>query len=163
MHWRRKWHPTPVFLPGKSHGQRSLVLCSPWGREESDTTKRLHFHFSLSCIGEGNGNPLQCSCLENPRDWSLVGCHLWGRTESDMTEAMQQQQQQYVLYNFSTPNPSMTPLLMQSENQHSYNDLMRTFMSECFPNSITYFSDYISYSLSPLSLCFSHTDLLFVP
>ena len=123
--------------------------CSPWGREESDTTKRLHFHFSLSCVGEGNGTTLQCSCLQNPRDWSLVGCRLWGRTESDMTEATQQQQQ-YVSYNFSTPNPSMTPLLMQSENQHSSNDLMRTYMSECFPNSITYFSDYISYSLSPL-------------
>ena len=38
------------------------------GLLESDTTERLHFHFSLSCIGEGNGNPLQCSCLENPRD-----------------------------------------------------------------------------------------------
>ena len=61
-------HPTPVLLPGKSHGWRSLVGCSPWGREESDTTERLHFHFSLSCIGEGNGNPLQCPCLENPRD-----------------------------------------------------------------------------------------------
>ena len=49
---------------------------SPWGREESDTTERLDFHFSLSCIGEGNGNPLQCSCLENPRDggawWAAV-------------------------------------------------------------------------------------------
>ena len=66
--WRRQWHPTPVLLPGKSCGQRSLVGCSPWGRKESDTTERLHFHFSLSCIGEGNGNPLQCSCLENPRD-----------------------------------------------------------------------------------------------
>ena len=65
---RRQWHPTPGLLPGKSHGRRSLVSCSPWGREESDTTERLHFHFSLSCIGEGNGNPLQCSCLENPRD-----------------------------------------------------------------------------------------------
>ena len=65
---RRQWHPTPVLLPGKSHGRRSLVGCSPWGREESGTTERLHFHFSLSCIGEGNGNPLQCSCLENPRD-----------------------------------------------------------------------------------------------
>ena len=65
---RRQWHPTPVLLPGKSHGWRSMVDCSPWGREESDTTERLHFHFSLSCIGEGNGNPLQCSCLENPRD-----------------------------------------------------------------------------------------------
>ena len=59
---RRRWHPTPVLLPGKSHGQRSLVGCSPWGREESDTTERLHFHFSLPCIGEGNGNPLQQHC-----------------------------------------------------------------------------------------------------
>ena len=64
---RSKWQPTPVFLPGKSHGRRSLLDCSPWGREESGTTERLHCHFSLSCIGEGNGNPLQCSCLENPR------------------------------------------------------------------------------------------------
>ena len=63
---RRQWHPTPVVLPGKSHGRRSLAGCSPWGREESDTTERLHFHFSLSCIGEGNGNPLQCSCLGIP-------------------------------------------------------------------------------------------------
>ena len=62
-----QWHPTPVLLPGRSHGRRSLVGCSPWGRKELDTTERLHFHFSLSCIGEGNGNPLQCSCLENPR------------------------------------------------------------------------------------------------
>ena len=65
---RRQWHPTPVLLPGKSHRRRSLVGCSPWGHEESDMTERLHFHFSLLCIGEGNGNPLQCYCLENPRD-----------------------------------------------------------------------------------------------
>ena len=64
---RRQWHPTPVLFPGKSHGQRSLVGCSPWGCEDSDRTERLNFHFSLSFIGEGNGNPLQCSCLENPR------------------------------------------------------------------------------------------------
>ena len=64
---RKQWHPTPVLLPGKSHGRRSLVGCSPWGLEESDTTERLHFHFSLLCVGEGNGNPLQCSRLENPR------------------------------------------------------------------------------------------------
>ena len=63
---RRQWHPTPVLLPGKSHGQRSLVGCSPWGCEESDPTEQLHFHFSLT--GEGNSNLLQCSCLENPRD-----------------------------------------------------------------------------------------------
>ena len=75
-HWRRQWHPTPVLLPGKSHGQRSLVGCNPWGRWESDTTEQLHFHFSLSCIGEGNGTPLQYSCLENPMDggawWAAV-------------------------------------------------------------------------------------------
>ena len=65
---RRQRHPTPVFLPGKSHGRRSLVGCSPWGRKELDMTERLDFHFSLSCTGEGNGNPLQYSCLENPRD-----------------------------------------------------------------------------------------------
>ena len=73
---RRQWHPTPVLLPGKSHGWRSLVGCSPWGLEESDTTERLYFHFSFSCIGEGNGNPPGCSCLENPRDggtwWAAV-------------------------------------------------------------------------------------------
>ena len=67
-HRRRQWQPTPVLLPGKSHGWRSLVGCSPWGHKESDRTEWLHFHFSLLCIGEGNGNPLQCSCLENPRD-----------------------------------------------------------------------------------------------
>ena len=65
---RRQWHPTPVLLPRKSHGWRSLVGCSPWGHYESDATEWLHFHFSLSRNGEGNGNPLQCSCLENPRD-----------------------------------------------------------------------------------------------
>ena len=73
---RKQWHPTPVLLPGKSHGRMSLVGCRPWGYEELDTTERLQFHFSLSCIGEGNGNPLQCSCLENPRDggawWAAV-------------------------------------------------------------------------------------------
>ena len=73
---RRQWHPTPVLLPGRSHGRRSLVGCSPWGCEELDMTERLHFHFLLSCIGEGNGNPLQCSCLENPRDggawWAAI-------------------------------------------------------------------------------------------
>ena len=80
--WRRKWQPIPVFLPGEFHGQRSLVGCSPWGRWESDTTERLHFHFSLSYIGEGNGNPLQCSCLENPRDGGACWAAVYGVTES---------------------------------------------------------------------------------
>ena len=56
--------------------------CSPWGREESDTTERLHFHFSLSCIGEGNGNPLQYSCLENSRDGGAWWAAIYGVSQS---------------------------------------------------------------------------------
>ena len=79
---RRQWHATPVLLPGKSHGRRSLGGCSPWGLEESYTTERLHFHFPLSCIGEGNGNPFQCSCLENPRDGGAWWAAISGVTQS---------------------------------------------------------------------------------
>ena len=75
--WRRQWHPTPVLLSGKSHGQRSLVGC-----EESDTTERLHFHFSLPCIGKGNGNPLQCSSLENPRNRGVWWAAVYGVAQS---------------------------------------------------------------------------------
>ena len=74
--------PTPVLLPRKSCGRRSLMGLSPWGREESDTTERLHFHFSLSCIGEGNGNPLQCSFLENPRDGGAWWAAIYGVAQS---------------------------------------------------------------------------------
>ena len=89
---RRQWHRTPVLLPEKSHGRRSLVGCSPWGREELDTAEQLHFHFSLSCTGKGNGNPLQCSCLKNPRDggaWWLpsMGWHRVGHDWSDLATA----------------------------------------------------------------------------
>ena len=77
-----QWHPTLVLLPGKSHGWRSLVGCTPWGREESDMTEQLHFHFSLSCIGEGNGNPLQCSCLENPKGGGAWWAAIYGVTQS---------------------------------------------------------------------------------
>ena len=70
------------ILPGKSHGWRSLVGCSPQGHKESDTTERLHFHFSLSCTGEGNGNPLQCSWLENPRDREGWWAAVYGVTQS---------------------------------------------------------------------------------
>ena len=90
---RRQWHPTPVLLPGKPHGRRSLVGCSPWDLWESDMTERLHFHFSLSWIGEGNGDPLQCSCLENPRDrgaWWSLGWHRVGHDWSDLAAAVSQ-------------------------------------------------------------------------
>jgi len=82
MRWRRKWQPTPVFLPGESQGWQSLVGCHLWGHTELDTTEQLHFHFSLSCIGEGNGNPLQCSCLENPRDGGAWWAAVCGVTQS---------------------------------------------------------------------------------
>ena len=80
--WIVQWQPTPVLLPGKSHGQRNLVGCNPWGHSESDTTEWLHFPFSLSCIGEGNGNPLQCFCLENPRDGGAWWAAIYGVTQS---------------------------------------------------------------------------------
>ena len=104
--WRRERQPTPVFLPGKSHGWRSLVGYSPWGHKESDTTEQLHFTSQgkrgfpggsvvknppvnagdariLGSVpglgrspGEGHGNPLQYSCLENPMNrgawWATV-------------------------------------------------------------------------------------------
>ena len=75
-------NPLQSSLPGKSHGPRSLVGCSPWGRKESNTTERLHFHFSLTCIGEGHGNPLQCSCLENLRDGGAWWAAVYGVAQS---------------------------------------------------------------------------------
>ena len=82
LSWRRQWQTTPVLSPRKSHGQRSLVGCSPWDCYESDTTERLHFHYSLSCIGEGNGNPFQCSCRENPREGGAWWAAVCGVTQS---------------------------------------------------------------------------------
>ena len=80
--WKIPW----MEDPGRLQSMGSLSV---------DTTEQLHFHFSLSLIGEGNDNPLQHSCLENLRDGTgeLVGCRLWGRTELDTTEATWQQQQ----------------------------------------------------------------------
>ena len=60
--------------------------CSPWGHEESHATERLHFHFSLSRIGEGNGTPLQCSCPENPRDGGAWWADVYGIAEADTTD-----------------------------------------------------------------------------
>ena len=115
MRWGRQWHPTPVLLPGKSHGWRSLVGFSLWGLKESDRTERLHFHFhsyekgfvggsvvknlptnsrdmglipgSGRWLGEGNGNPCQYSCLGNPMDRqrSLGGYNPWDHKEADTT------------------------------------------------------------------------------
>jgi len=94
---RRWWHPTPGLLPRKSHGRRSLVGCSPWGHKELDTTERLHFPFSLSCIGEGNGNPLQSSVLAwripgmgDPGGLPSIGSHRVRHDWSDLAAAAEQ-------------------------------------------------------------------------
>ena len=87
---RRRWHPTPVLLPGKSRGRRSPVGCSPRGRSESDRTELLHFHF-LRWRRKWQPTPVFLPG-ESQGQGSLVGCHLWGGTESDTTEATQQQQ-----------------------------------------------------------------------
>ena len=87
--WRRQWHPTPVLLPGKSHGWRSLVGCSPWGRQESDRTERLHCHFPLSTFMHWRRKWQPTPVFlpgESQGRGSLVGCRLWGGTESDTTE-----------------------------------------------------------------------------
>ena len=73
--------PHSSTLAWKSHGWRSLVGCSPWGHEESDTTERLHLHFSPSWMGEGNGNPLQCSCLGNLRGGEAWWAAVYGVTQ----------------------------------------------------------------------------------
>ena len=131
LYQRRQWHPTPALLPGKSHGWRSLVGCSPWGREESDTTERLHFHLSLSCIGEGNGNPLQCSCLENPRDggaWWLpsMGSHRVGHDWSDLAAAaavssihsIVQINNHATIFKVSFPQTPLASLVSRSSKPH---------------------------------------------
>ena len=74
--------PHSSTLAWRLHGWTSLVGCSPWGHYESDMTEQLHFHFSLSHIGEGNGNPLQCSCLENPRDGGAWWAAIYGVAQS---------------------------------------------------------------------------------
>ena len=75
--------------------------CSPWGHEESDTTEQLHFHFSLSCIEEGNGNPLQCSCLENARDrgtwWAAISRVAQSRTRLKQLSSSRYLQRIYLI------------------------------------------------------------------
>ena len=92
MSRRRQWHPTPVLLPGKSHGWRSLEGWSPWGRWGSDMTERLHFYFSLSCIGEGNGTHSSVLAwripgMGEPGGLPSMGSHRVGHDWSDLAAA----------------------------------------------------------------------------
>ena len=79
--------------------------CSPWGQEGSDATERLHFHFSLSCIGQGNGNPLQCSCLENPREGGAWWAAVYGAAQIRTRVKRQQQQEQQPKDDSFNPTP----------------------------------------------------------
>ena len=82
MHWRRKWQPTPVFLPGESQGRGSLVGCSPWGRWESGTTEWLHFHAWEKAVATHSS----VLAWRIQGRGSLVGCCLWGHTELDTAD-----------------------------------------------------------------------------
>ena len=120
-HWRRQWNPTPVLLLGKSHGWRSLVGCSPWGCWESDMTERLHFHFSLSCIGEGNGNPLQCSCLENPRDRGAWWAAVYGVAQSRTRLKRLSSSSGWVISLFHSGGLPLVPINVASESTFTCN------------------------------------------
>ena len=106
--WRRKWQPTPVLLPGESHGQRSLVGHSPWGHRV-----RHDWATSLSCTGEGNGNPLQCSCLENPRDggawWAAIYGVTQSRTRLKWLSSSSSSSRSDITLNFSSPVLKIPP------------------------------------------------------
>ena len=85
--WTRQWHPTPVLLPGKSHGQRSLVGCSPWGHWETRLSA-FTFTFHFYALEKDMATHSSVLAWGESRRWGrLVGCHPWGRTESDTTEA----------------------------------------------------------------------------
>ena len=118
----KEWQPTPVFVPGKSHGQRNLVGCSPWGFKESDVTERLHCHFSLSCIGEGNGNPLQCLCLENPRDGGAWWAAVCGVAQSRTRLERLSSSSSFPLYTLHCPSH----LLHLANSSTSFYDLFRS-------------------------------------
>ena len=131
---RRQWHPTPVLLPRKSHGRRSLVGCSPWGCEESDTTERLHFHLSLSCIGEGNGNPLQCSCVENPRDGEAWWAAVYGVAQSwtRLKRLSGRAGFIYVQLKLSSNSSNSSSFLMSCSEQHQWYIVFSVVTVLCF-------------------------------
>ena len=147
--WKFPW----MEEPGRLH---------PWGREESDTTEWLYFQFSLSCIGEGNGNPLQCSCLENPRDGGAWWAALYGVAQSQ-TRLMQ--------LSSSSSSSSMNTEKEKKEEKgilfplKYYQSFLKTnfffhVTLECLCASVFYQENFPSCQLFPFTI-FSHlvTDL----
>ena len=94
---------------------------SPWGREESDTTERVHFHFSLSHTGEGNGNPPQCSCLENPRDGGAWWAVVYGVAQSQTRLKWLSSSSSITQLKTITPQPNPSNHLMKSDCEELLN------------------------------------------
>ena len=95
--WRRQWQPTSVLLPGESHGRRSLVGCSPWGRKESDTTERLHFTHFILYHWRRKWQPTPVFLPgESHGQRSLAGYGPWGPRETDTTEVTKQEHEHFL-------------------------------------------------------------------
>ena len=117
---------SPLQYSCLENSMDSLVGCSPWGCEVSDTIERLPFHFSLSCIGERNGNPLQCSCLENPRDGGIWWASVYGVAQS-WTQLMQ----------LSSSSPILCDLVDHSTPGSSVHEIYQARIQEWFAISFS--------------------------
>ena len=130
MHWRRKWQPTPVFLPGESQGQRSLVSCCLWGRTESDMTDTTQQQqqdiygsndIDVTSTGRpprgGRGNPLQYTCLENPMDRGAWRATVHGVAKSQ--RGLKWLCTQTIKGYQSTIHPSLVPFIMPMKTQRT--------------------------------------------
>ena len=146
--WRRQWHPTPVLLPGKSHGWRSLVSCSPWGHWKSDMTERLHFHALEKEMATHSSVAWRIPGTGEPGGLPSMGSHRVGHDWSDLAAAAVAAPQikfcsilYYRLFVISTD--ILFPLIHWKTIVHTQ-----------------HFSQFFTYSLEPLLLSESpfHTD-----
>ena len=117
---------------------QTRVGCHPWGREESDTTEQLPFHFSLSYTGEGNGNPLPCSCLENPRDrrawWAAVYGVAQSRTRlkrlSSSSSSSSRELRYHMLQGLQCRRPGFDPWVRKIPEEGNGNPLQHSCLEK---------------------------------
>ena len=136
--WRRQWQHTPVLLPGKIPWMEEPSRLQSMGSLRVGTTEQLHFHFSLSCTGEGNGSPLQCSCLENPRDRGAWWAAVYGVTQSwtqlkRLSSSSSKTSPTQQKYN------SSHPWIFKCSNRH----VKKSKMGEIMFNGVFYLTQYI--------------------
>ena len=139
----KQWHPTPVLLLGESHGRRSLVGCSPWGRWESDTTERLHFHFSLSSLEKEMAThsgvfAWRIPGMREPGGLQSMGSHRVRQDWSDLVAAAEVKQTvKHVCFSYMFPNPRPGSCFyktifeicdIMSTNRGSINEVLVTYM-----------------------------------